>query len=228
MPGALSARRYCSIAKGREPSDRASVQTFVGPCCSASRRGGSRLAGHLVAKSYAGGLERDTVMREALGDQEVGLAETTGLEALSDGTFAMVVTLLVLEIHRPGAAVGHLGKELIQAWPSYLGGLRLCRCGLAQSPLHDRAAAQAGSDPQLAQPVYLGHSGVDRPTSRRACSQPKSSARRSACCSMPGPACSDGSSIPRSRWRYSYSWSVTTRRPVAVCVPATFERPRSI
>jgi hypothetical protein len=81
---------------------------------------GSRLAGHLVAKSYAGGQERDTVMREALGDQEVGLAETTRLEALSDGTFAIVITLLVLEIHRPGAAVGHLGKELIQAWPSYL------------------------------------------------------------------------------------------------------------
>jgi TMEM175 potassium channel family protein len=60
------------------------------------------------------------VMREALGDQEVGLAETTRLEALSDGTFAIVITLLVLEIHRPGAAVGHLGKELIQAWPSYL------------------------------------------------------------------------------------------------------------
>ena len=58
--------------------------------------------------------------REALGDQEVGLAETTRLEALSDGTFAIVITLLVLEIHRPGAAVGHLGKELIQAWPSYL------------------------------------------------------------------------------------------------------------
>jgi uncharacterized membrane protein len=59
-------------------------------------------------------------MRETLGDQEVGLAETTRLEALSDGTFAIIITLLVLEIHRPGAAVGHLGKELIQAWPSYL------------------------------------------------------------------------------------------------------------
>jgi uncharacterized membrane protein len=60
------------------------------------------------------------VVREALSDQEVGLAETTRLEALSDGTFAIIVTLLVLEIHRPGAAVGHLGKELLQAWPSYL------------------------------------------------------------------------------------------------------------
>jgi uncharacterized membrane protein len=53
-------------------------------------------------------------------DQEVGLAETKRLEALSDATFAIIITLLVLEIHRPGAEVGHLGKELLQAWPSYL------------------------------------------------------------------------------------------------------------
>jgi hypothetical protein len=81
---------------------------------------GSGLSGHLVVEPNAGGQQRDEVMRETLGDQEVGLAETTRLEALSDGTFAIIITLLVLEIHRPGAAVGHLGKELPQAWPSYL------------------------------------------------------------------------------------------------------------
>jgi hypothetical protein len=81
---------------------------------------GSGLSGHLVVEPNAGGQQRDEVMREILGDQEVGLAETTRLEALSDGTFAIIITLLVLEIHRPGAAVGHLGKELLQAWPSYL------------------------------------------------------------------------------------------------------------
>jgi uncharacterized membrane protein len=81
---------------------------------------GSGPAGHLVAKSHTGEQERDAVMRETLGDQEVGLAETTRLEALSDGTFVIIITLLALEIHRPGAAVGHLGKELLQAWPSYL------------------------------------------------------------------------------------------------------------
>jgi uncharacterized membrane protein len=81
---------------------------------------GSRPADHLVAKSQAGGQTRDAVVREALSEREVGLAETTRLEALSDGTFAIIITLLVLEIHRPGAAVGHLGKELLQAWPSYL------------------------------------------------------------------------------------------------------------
>jgi hypothetical protein len=90
------------------------------PGAAASDGDGSRPADHLVAKSQAGEQERDAAMREIPGDQEVGLAETTRLEALSDGTFAIIITLLVLEIHRPGAAVGHLGKELLQAWPSYL------------------------------------------------------------------------------------------------------------
>jgi uncharacterized membrane protein len=90
------------------------------PAAAGSDGEGSRPADHLVAKSQAGEQERDAVMREIPSDQEVGLAETTRLEALSDGTFAIIITLLVLEIHRPGAAVGHLGKELLQAWPSYL------------------------------------------------------------------------------------------------------------
>jgi hypothetical protein len=90
------------------------------PAAAGSDGEGSRPADHLVAKSQAGEQDRDAVMREIPSDQEVGLAETTRLEALSDGTFAIIITLLALEIHRPGAAVGHLGKELLQAWPSYL------------------------------------------------------------------------------------------------------------
>jgi uncharacterized membrane protein len=81
---------------------------------------GSRPAGHSVSKSHAGEPESDAVPRENRGYQEGGLAETTRLEALSDGTFAIVITLLVLEIHRSGSAVDHLGTELIQARPSYL------------------------------------------------------------------------------------------------------------
>jgi hypothetical protein len=53
-------------------------------------------------------------------DQESTLAETTRLEAFSDGAFAIIITLLVLEIHRPNSATGHLAAELLKAWPSYL------------------------------------------------------------------------------------------------------------
>jgi uncharacterized membrane protein len=42
------------------------------------------------------------------------------LEALCDGVFAIVLTLLVLEIHRPVAVPGNLARELSQEWPSYL------------------------------------------------------------------------------------------------------------
>ncbi len=53
-------------------------------------------------------------------DQESTLAETTHLEAFSDGAFAIIITLLVLEIHRPNSATGQLAGELLKAWPSYL------------------------------------------------------------------------------------------------------------
>ncbi len=48
------------------------------------------------------------------------LAEPSRVAALSDATFAIIITLLVLEIHRPNAAPGHLAYELLQEWPSYL------------------------------------------------------------------------------------------------------------
>lgn len=53
-------------------------------------------------------------------DHELRLTETTRTEAFSDGVFAIVITLLVLEIHRPPAVPGKLAEELLQAWPSYL------------------------------------------------------------------------------------------------------------
>src|ERR1700738_4029850 len=53
-------------------------------------------------------------------DQESTLAETTRLEAFSNGAFAIIITLLVLEIHRPNSATGQLAGELLKAWPSYL------------------------------------------------------------------------------------------------------------
>ncbi len=48
------------------------------------------------------------------------LVNTLRVEALSDATFAIIITLLVLEIRRPSAASGHLAHELLQEWPSYV------------------------------------------------------------------------------------------------------------
>lgn len=46
--------------------------------------------------------------------------ETHRLEALCDGVFAIIITLLVLEIHRPNMLPGKLAIELLKAWPSYV------------------------------------------------------------------------------------------------------------
>ncbi|ADV83655.1 TMEM175 family protein [Terriglobus saanensis] len=53
-------------------------------------------------------------------DNEPNFAEPARLEALSDGAFAIVITLLVIEIHRPSATPGRLAGELLKEWPSYL------------------------------------------------------------------------------------------------------------
>ena len=49
-----------------------------------------------------------------------GLPEPRRVESFSDGAFAIIIALLVLEIHRPNAAPGRLGEELLAEWSSYL------------------------------------------------------------------------------------------------------------
>jgi uncharacterized membrane protein len=59
-------------------------------------------------------------VRSAKRDDEPELCDTSRLEIFSEGAFAIIITLLVLEIHRPNAARGALGKDLPDEWPSYL------------------------------------------------------------------------------------------------------------
>jgi uncharacterized membrane protein len=46
-------------------------------------------------------------------------AGTSRAEAFSDGVFAIVITLLVLDLHPPKAPPGQLLSGLIQQWPTY-------------------------------------------------------------------------------------------------------------
>ena len=49
-------------------------------------------------------------------------SDTTRLEALSDGVFAIAMTLLVIEIGVPHVDAGQgLGDALLDMWPSYFG-----------------------------------------------------------------------------------------------------------
>ena len=47
-------------------------------------------------------------------------AETSRVEAFSDGVFAIAITLLILDIKIPAAGGGALARELLRQWPSYL------------------------------------------------------------------------------------------------------------
>jgi hypothetical protein len=73
-----------------------------------------------------------------------GLPETRRLEDFSDAAFSIIITLLVLEIHRPNAALGKWGRT--PEGPVFLFGLgsgvHLCRSYLAKPPLYVRPSLQ--------------------------------------------------------------------------------------
>jgi uncharacterized membrane protein len=62
---------------------------------------------------HTGGDEVSGKVRDAI------FTDTGRLVALCDGVFAIIITLLVLEIHRPNAEPGSLAHELLKEWPSY-------------------------------------------------------------------------------------------------------------
>jgi uncharacterized membrane protein len=47
-------------------------------------------------------------------------AETSRVEAFSDGVFAIAITLLILEVKVPAAGSGGLSQQLVRQWPSYV------------------------------------------------------------------------------------------------------------
>jgi uncharacterized membrane protein len=53
-------------------------------------------------------------------DNRRDLPEPRRVESFSDGAFAIIITLLVLEIHRPTVPPGRLGEDLLTEWSSYL------------------------------------------------------------------------------------------------------------
>jgi len=73
----------------------------------------SSVVGETVLSAKEAGANTSTGSRS-------NLPETHRLEGFSDGAFSIIITLLVLEIHRPNAAPGRLGHELLTEWSSYL------------------------------------------------------------------------------------------------------------
>jgi uncharacterized membrane protein len=79
-----------------------------------------RLSGALLLGSKTLALTASKAADSASADDIDTLPETHRLKGLSDGAFSIIITLLVLEIHRPNFPPGGLGHELVTEWSSYL------------------------------------------------------------------------------------------------------------
>ena len=53
-------------------------------------------------------------------DRVTRLSDTARVEAFSDGVFAIIITLLVLDVRTPMVGPGQLLSGLLQQWPTYL------------------------------------------------------------------------------------------------------------
>jgi uncharacterized membrane protein len=53
-------------------------------------------------------------------DEDVRISDTSRVEAFSDAVFAIVITLLVLDLKPPPHRPGELGTALLTQWPSYV------------------------------------------------------------------------------------------------------------
>ena len=100
------------------------------------------------------------------------LPETRRVEALSDAAFSIIITLLVLEIHRPAGVLGRLGEELVAEWSSYLAyAVAFIYVGVIWLNHHymfDRLC-KGRSTPQLDQSGHYRHGGFDPVSDGRAC-----------------------------------------------------------
>jgi uncharacterized membrane protein len=64
-------------------------------------------------------LERRVRMNESQ-EHVARLSDTARVEAFSDGVFAIIITLLVLDLRKPEVGPGQLLSGLLQQWPTYL------------------------------------------------------------------------------------------------------------
>jgi uncharacterized membrane protein len=76
--------------------------------------------GHASEKFAMNDISEIAPQLSAVEHHVLTLPEPRRSEGLSDASFSIIITLLVLEIHRPNVGPGGLAHELLAAWSSYL------------------------------------------------------------------------------------------------------------